>query len=191
MKSQSNFIEIMASFCRPNQSYPLTLLAIADFYDDVLLEVADAQGQVNSISQYRKIAIQTGDHSTLIGSNDISHSLEESTPELSPVHHETLIQYLAQQSAQFQSVLHLEGSLQTERVTWHHSFIRILAATLKFSFHHTSNPFETKGMTRRCSDFEILALLQQISIACHHKNLSYASIAMEVRFVFHFLCLCS
>jgi hypothetical protein len=180
--NQSNIVEIFGSLCIPNQTFPLTLLAIADFYDDVLSILADSKDQNSTrVSQARTITIQTGDHSTLLGSSDIPHSLEE-TPELTPVHHETLIQYLAQQSTEFQSVVNSKINSSQERVTWHHSYIRVLAATLKFLFQYTSNPFGVKEIPSRCSDSEILALLQQISVACHHNNVSYAAIAIEVNY---------
>lgn len=185
--NQSNLIQILGSHTVPSNQYPLTLLAIADFYDDVLSAISEVTNGA-PIPSGRTISIQTGDHSAITnGFDDALHSLD--TPpslELSPLVHESLIHSLSQHSAGFQSSVtegYRSSMENSERVSWQHSYIRILAACLKFIFHLTANPFLSKDnlQSRICSDLEILNVLQQISIACSHVNISYAVIAMEVR----------
>jgi hypothetical protein len=184
--NQSNLIQILGSHTVPSNEYPLTLLAIADFYDEVLSAISEVSNGP-SIPSGKTISIQTGDHSSITnGFSDATHSLD--TPpslELSPLVHESLVHSLSRHSAAFQSAItegyrsYMENS---ERVSWQHSYIRILAASLKFMFHLTANPFLSKENLQSgiCSDLDILNVLQQTSLACSHVNISYAVIAMEV-----------
>lgn len=184
-------IQTLVFYTRPDQAYSSTLLALADFYDDILTALSESNNG-NTIPSGRTISIQTGDHTAITNGLDEISSLE-TTPttaavavSLSPMNHECLIQSLAQYSEIFQSLL-TEGyahgpHTSTERVTYEHSYIRILAAAIKLLYHFTGNPFLFKDEfnNRNCTDYGILNVLQQLSLACSHRNLSYAVIAMEV-----------
>lgn len=191
--NQSNLVQILGCHTVPSNQYPLTLLAIADFYDDVLSVISEISSG-SSIPSGRTISIHTGDHSAITnGIDDALHSIDSPPSfDLSPLVHESLIHSLSQHSAEFQSSV-TEGYRSTinnsDRVSWQHSYIRILAACVKFMFQLTANPFLVKEnlQSRICSDIEILNVLQQISIACSHVNISYAVIAMEVRSIEHLL----
>jgi hypothetical protein len=183
----SNLIQSLSSYSLARNSYPLTLLAIADFYDDILLAIADAgQGSLGTIPSSARAITITGDHTSL--TNGVPHSLDpSSSADLSSSHHEYLIHSLAQQSELFHSAItetHSHSSAESsERVSWQHSYIRILAAATKFLFSSTANPFFSRpGLESRiCSGSDFLNMIQQISAACSHANITHAVIAMEVR----------